>query len=91
MRSLQQRSGRASSSSTSAPRQQRVVSASVFGKSKPGPPDAPKEIIQEGRKWIETILSRFGPVKARAQTVTTLDFEKPLLELDKRILDVSKY
>lgn len=84
MKSLQQRPGR-----IALPSKQRVVSASVFGKSnKPGPPDAPKEIIQEGRKWIETILSRFGPVKARAQTVTTLDFEKPLLELDKRILDV---
>lgn len=61
--------------------------------SNPGPPDAPKskltrEIIAEGREWIGTILSRFGPVKERAQAVTTLDFEKPLLELDKRIKEV---
>ncbi len=62
---------------------------------RPGPPDAPRkiiqeprEIIQEGREWLETILSRFGPIKERAQTVTTLDFEKPLLELDKRIKEV---
>ena len=59
----------------------------------PGPPDAPRkiireEIIAEGREWLETILSRFGPIKERAQTVTTLDFEKPLLELDKRIKEV---
>jgi len=63
--------------------------------SNPGPPDAPKskltrEIIAEGREWIGTILSRFGPVKERAQAVTTLDFEKPLLELDKRIKEVGR-
>lgn len=70
---------------------QRIVTAqSVFGgnPSPRNPPDAPKEIIQEGREWIETILSRFGPIRDRAQTVTTLDFEKPLLELDKRITEV---
>ena len=64
--------------------------------SNPGPPDAPKstltrEIIAEGREWLETILSRFGPVKERAQQVTTLDFEKPLLELDKRIKEVGRF
>jgi acetyl-CoA carboxylase carboxyl transferase subunit alpha len=53
------------------------------------PPDAPKgEIVAQGREWLETILSRFGPIRDRAQTVTTLDFEKPLLELDKRIKEV---
>ena len=60
----------------------------------PGPPDAPRKVIQEeiiaeGREWLETILSRFGPIKERASTVTTLDFEKPLLELDKRIKEVT--
>jgi hypothetical protein len=55
----------------------------------PGPPDAPRDNIQEGRKWIGTIFSRFGPVKDRAATITTLDFEKPLLELDKRIKEAS--
>lgn len=41
-----------------------------------------------GREWLETILSRFGPATDRAQNITTLDFEKPLLELDKRIKEV---
>lgn len=41
-----------------------------------------------GREWLETILSRFGPTTDRAQNITTLDFEKPLLELDKRIKEV---
>lgn len=59
------------------------------------PPDAPspkgaKGAIEEGREWLGTILSRFGPVRDRASTVTTLDFEKPLLELDKRIKEVHK-
>ncbi|MEW5312704.1 MAG: hypothetical protein WDW38_004318 [Sanguina aurantia] len=55
------------------------------------PPDAPKEgVIQGGREWMETILSRFGPVRDRAQNTTTLDFEKPLVELDKRIKEVRK-
>ncbi len=51
------------------------------------PPDTPKE-REGGREWLATILSRFGPVKEKAQTVTTLEFEKPLLELDKRIKEV---
>lgn len=42
----------------------------------------------QGREWLETILSRFGPTTDRAQNITTLDFEKPLLELDKRIKEV---
>lgn len=76
----------------SQPTAQRSMRAkSVFGGgSSRNPPDAPKEIIQEGKEWIETILSRFGPIRNRAQTVTTLDFEKPLLELDKRITEVRK-
>jgi hypothetical protein len=41
-----------------------------------------------GREWLESILSRFGPAKDRAQNITTLEFEKPLLELDKRIKEV---
>ena len=41
-----------------------------------------------GKEWLETILSRFGPATDRAQNITTLDFEKPLLELDKRIKEV---
>mmetsp|Transcript_4634 Transcript_4634/g.10954 ORF Transcript_4634/g.10954 Transcript_4634/m.10954 type:complete len:511 (-) Transcript_4634:1505-3037(-) len=45
-------------------------------------------IVAQGREWLNTILSRFGPMRDRAQVVTTLDFEKPLLELDKRIKEV---
>lgn len=51
------------------------------------PPDTPKE-REGGREWLGTILSRFGPVKDKAQNTTTLEFEKPLLELDKRIKEV---
>jgi hypothetical protein len=42
-----------------------------------------------GKEWIQTIWSRFGPATDRAQNITTLEFEKPLLELDKRIKEVS--
>ena len=45
-------------------------------------------VHKEGLDWLETLLSRFGPVKGRAAQVATLDFEKPLQELDKRIKDV---
>jgi acetyl-CoA carboxylase carboxyl transferase subunit alpha len=41
-----------------------------------------------GKEWIQSILSRFGPATDRAQNITTLEFEKPLLELDKRIKEV---
>lgn len=56
------------------------------------PPDAPMKdsVIQGGQQWLETILSRFGPVRDKAQNTATLDFEKPLLELDKRIKEVRK-
>ena len=47
-----------------------------------------QEIVAQGREWLGTILSRFGPMRDRAEVVTTLDFEKPLLELDKRIKEV---
>lgn len=55
----------------------------------PNPPDAPGE-RKGGREWLETILSRFGPVKDRVSTPTTLEFEKPLLELERRIKEVRK-
>ena len=57
----------------------------------PSPPDAPKDRTPVGREWLETILSRFGPTKERAQNVTTLDFEKPLVELDNRIKEVGDW
>ncbi len=57
---------------------------------KGGPPDVPKPRgeTQGGREWLQTILSRFGPVKERASNTTVLDFEKPLVELDNRIKEV---
>ena len=99
-RLLQQRSARGCQSVTRSSRA--GVKCNVFSNwpkkagddANPGPPDIPKkkiissEIIAEGREWLETILSRFGPVKERAAAVTTLDFEKPLVELDKRIKEV---
>jgi len=45
--------------------------------------------LAQGREWLGSILSRFGPATDRAQNITTLEFEKPLLELDKRIKEVS--
>ena len=50
--------------------------------------DTGKEAMLGGREWLSTILSRFGPATDRAQNITTLEFEKPLLELDKRIKEV---
>jgi hypothetical protein len=43
-----------------------------------------------GREWLGTILSRFGPATDRATNITTLEFEKPLVELDKRIKEVRR-
>jgi hypothetical protein len=43
---------------------------------------------QVGQEWLSTILSRFGPTTDKATNITTLDFEKPLLELDSRIKEV---
>lgn len=62
----------------------RVACNSVFSA---GAKSAEKASVV-GREWLETILSRFGPATDRAQNITTLDFEKPLLELDKRIMEV---
>ncbi|GLC37743.1 Chromatin assembly factor 1 subunit p50 [Pleodorina starrii] len=53
------------------------------------PPDTPKD-REGGREWLGTILSRFGPVKDKSQNTAVLEFEKPLLELDKRIKEVRK-
>lgn len=35
------------------------------------------------------MLSRFGPVAEKAENTAVLDFEKPLVELDNRIKEVS--
>ena len=42
-----------------------------------------------GREWLQTLLSRFGPMTERASNTAVLDFEKPLVELDNRIKEVS--
>ena len=54
------------------------------------PPDAPKEEFQRrgGREWLQTLLSRFGPLTDKAPNRLVLDFEKPLVELDNRIKEV---
>lgn len=70
-------------------RSRTIVAAAPFGR-KPSPPDAPKNAKIVGREWLETILSRFGPVREKAQMTATLEFEKPLLELDKRIKEVRR-
>lgn len=73
----------------SAVRTPRNVAASAgFSRSPAAPPDAPKE-TKQGREWLQTILSRFGPVKEKSQNPATLEFEKPLLQLDQRIKEVS--
>ena len=57
-------------------------------KGNPDPPDAPKDDRRGGREWLQTILSRFGPITEKAQNTAVLDFEKPLVELDNRIKEV---
>jgi hypothetical protein len=55
------------------------------------PPDIPKAVKagpRGGREWLQTILSRFGPITEKATNTTVLDFEKPLVELDNRIKEV---
>ncbi|KIY93424.1 acetyl-CoA carboxylase carboxyltransferase subunit alpha [Monoraphidium neglectum] len=49
-----------------------------------------KDLQERGKAWLSTILTRFGPATDRATNITTLEFEKPLLELDKRIKEVRK-
>lgn len=64
------------------------ASARVFNRKASVRDATTTEIAGQGREWLETILTRFGPIRDRAETVTTLDFEKPLVELDKRIMEV---
>jgi hypothetical protein len=52
------------------------------------PPDLPKEVRRGNVEWLQTILSRFGPMTDRPQNQYVLDFEKPLVELDSRIREV---
>ena len=52
------------------------------------PPDTPKADRRGGREWLQTLLSRFGPITEKAVNTAVLDFEKPLVELDNRINEV---
>lgn len=63
-------------------------STSVIAKANPSPPDVPKT-RRGGREWLSSLFSKFGPMQDRAKNVTVLDFEKPLVELDNRINEVS--
>lgn len=61
------------------------------GRSAGDPPDVPRprDGVRSSRgEWLQSILSRFGPVKEKASNTTVLDFEKPLVELDNRIREV---
>jgi acetyl-CoA carboxylase carboxyl transferase subunit alpha len=66
------------------------LSVNAQAANKGTPPDVPKPRGQPqgGKEWLQTILSRFGPVKEKASNTTILDFEKPLVELDNRIKEV---
>lgn len=76
-----------------APRQ-RSCRPIVVAQAKAGrdPPDTPKDRAEPsvGREWLQTLLSRFGPITQKAQNTAVLDFEKPLVELDNRIKEVTK-
>ena len=60
-------------------------------KGQPDPPDAPREERRGGREWLQTLLSRFGPITQKAENTAVLDFEKPLVELDNRITEVNLF
>jgi len=51
-----------------------------------------RPIGQEGKRveWFQSFLKRFKPVQDKSDNVTALPFEKPLFELDKRIIEVKK-
>ena len=57
------------------------------------PPDAPPgrdDVRRGGREWLQSLLSRFGPITEKSQNTAILDFEKPLVELDNRIKEVGR-
>jgi hypothetical protein len=70
--------------------QRKQMSLVAQAKGQADPPDVPKARNQPqgGREWLQSILSRFGPIKEKASNTTVLDFEKPLVELDNRIKEV---
>jgi len=70
----------------------RSVNVCVKASKAPAAPEIVKEKEEKsvGREWLSTFLTNFGPVKDRSKSVATLDFEKPLTELEKRIKEVRK-
>lgn len=58
------------------------------------PPDAPpaKAGSGGGSTWLASIIQKFGPTTEppSAGSITVLDFEKPLVELDNRIREVRR-
>lgn len=80
---MHMRTGRATGSRVAAPKQAHAPRRAVGAKATPDTPG-------EGRRWIDGLLARFGPQRERNANLMTLDFEKPLVELDIRIKEVSK-
>ncbi|GBF91106.1 acetyl-coenzyme A carboxylase carboxyl transferase subunit, chloroplastic-like [Raphidocelis subcapitata] len=78
------RSGAAAAAPRARVQRPRLAPARALGDKDAG------TLAGRGKEWIQTIWSRFGPATDRAQNITTLEFEKPLLELDKRIKEVRK-
>ena len=73
------------------PVRQITLRAAQAAKGAPDPPDTPKQERRGGREWMQTMLSRFGPIAEKAENTAVLDFEKPLVELDNRIKEVSPF
>lgn len=64
---------------------QQIVAAKPQGNT---PPDVPKEAKSAGASdWVQSFLSRFGPISGRQENPFVLDFEKPLVELENRYDD----
>jgi len=55
-----------------------------------GSVSAPPGAGKRGAEWFNSFLKRFKPVQDKSDNVTALQFEKPLFELDKRIIEVKK-
>eukprot|EP01025_Chloroclados_australasicus_P017134 TRINITY_DN18725_c0_g2_i1.p1 TRINITY_DN18725_c0_g2~~TRINITY_DN18725_c0_g2_i1.p1 ORF type:complete len:513 (+),score=74.78 TRINITY_DN18725_c0_g2_i1:23-1540(+) len=50
---------------------------------------APSDMTgRSGREWFQTLINRFKPITDKAPNTAVLEFEKPLVELDKRIKEV---
>lgn len=66
-------------------------SSKRHGRVHASPPDVPMDAKRTGGSdWLQSFLSRFGPITEKPENNTVLDFEKPLVELDNRIKEVRK-